>query len=257
VENIIFYEGYCPDHSIDKLLPDGAIHIIMDMQDTSKRLFNNNDFEKFQRFKGSYISGQHRSFIHIESTQNSSMMVLRFKVGGAYPFFDGPVSQLNDKVQQLDLLWGNAIHELRRQIISEKTAAGKFRLFTSFLEKKIKDGVKENPALAVAIAQLLKEPFQLTTKDLAKQAGVSQKHLISLFDKHVGLTPKALAMIFRFQQVLKQTEQQQKIDWLQIATDCGYYDQAHFVKDFYNFSGINPSTYPDVKGEYLNYIPIK
>ena len=38
--------------------------------------------------------------------------------------------------------------------------------------------------------------------------------------------------------------------------ECGYYDQAHFIKEFQTFSGLNPSAYLTQRGDYLNYIPI-
>lgn len=257
VENIVFYDGYQPDFSMEKLLPDGAIHVIMDMQETPKKLYHNEDFSKFTEFKGCFVSGQHKGFIHIEVAQNSSMMVLRFLPGGAFPFFNVPISKLNDKVQQAELFWGDTIYRIREQIVAEKSIVTKFAIMEAFLLKKLEPAPEENKELSQAIATLVSEPFQITTKGLAKQAGMSQKHLISLFDRHVGLTPKYLARIYRFQKVILMLEEKKKIDWMQIVSDCGYYDQAHFVKDFYQFSGINPSKYMQQKGEYLNYIPIK
>jgi AraC-like DNA-binding protein len=257
VENIIFYEGYFPEQSVQKLLPDGCIHIIIDMEENGKKLFNNDDFSKYTIYKDSFISGQHNGFLHIETTQNSSMMVLRFNLGGAFPFFNFPISQLNDDVQQLEKFWGDEINQLRKKIIAEKDISKKFHIMESFLLEKIKNGVQENNVLTTAIKELTNNPYKFTTKEVAKTTGISQKHLISLFDKYIGLTPKALSRIFRFQKVLLQIEQHKKIEWLQITYDCGYYDQAHFIKDFCNFSGINPSEYLTQKGEYLNYIPVK
>jgi AraC-like DNA-binding protein len=256
IENIVYYEGYSAEHLVDKLLPDGSISIIIDMEDTPKKLYRNEDFTRFREFTNAYISGQHKEFMHIDA-KVSSMMVVRFHAGGVYPFFDFPVSALNDTVEQLEKFYGDSILDIRKKIIEEPEIPKKFTLIEDYLMTKQRPEAEENPALATAIRELISNPNNATTKDLAAKAGVSTKHLISLFDKQVGLTPKYLARIFRFQKVLRQIEQQQKIEWLQITHDCGYYDQAHFIKDFYAFSGINPSTYITVKGEFLNYIPVK
>lgn len=253
---MVFYSGFVPEHTVEKLLPDGSINIIIDMDDTPKKLFNNNDFTRFKEFEKYFISGQHKEFIHIDA-KGDSKLIIRFQLGGAYPFFNFPISNLNNNVEQLELYFGDAIIELRKKILEEKDANVKFLIVEQFFLNRLKDGVEDNTALSIAIQHLREDPLQLTTKDLAKRAGVSQKHLISLFDKYVGLTPKYLARIFRFQKVLLQIEEQKKIEWVQITYDCGYYDQAHFIKDFYAFSGINPSQYITVKGEYLNYIPVK
>lgn len=256
VESIIYYEGYSAEHAVDKLLPDGSINIILDMEDTPKKLYRNEDFTRFREFTNAYVSGPHKEFMHIDA-KVSSMMVVRFRLGGAYPFFDFPISTLNDTVEQLETFYGEGILDVRRKIISELEIAKKFTLIEDYLMMKKLPEAEVNPALVIAIKELMLNPNTVTTQELAAKAGVSSKHLISLFDKQVGLTPKSLARIFRFQKVLQQIEEQQKIEWLQITHDCGYYDQAHFIKDFYAFSGINPSTYITVKGEFLNYIPVK
>ena len=51
-------------------------------------------------------------------------------------------------------------------------------------------------------------------------------------------------------------ETQREIEWSAIAYDCGYYDQAHFIKEFQNFSGLSPTAYVAQRGEYVNFIPI-
>lgn len=256
VDNIVFYEGFNEDYTKEKLLPDGSINVILDMQDTPKKWYDNNDFSKYKELKGCFISGQHKGFIHIEVAKNASMMVIRFKPGGAYPFLDFPVSRLNDSVEQLEEFWGPEVETLRKGVRAEKELSKKFCMAEEFLLLRMKVKKEKDAQLKAVLQVLQQEPFQVTTVALAAKAGISQKHLISLFDKYVGLTPKLLARIYRFQKVLLQIEETKKIEWLQVACDCGYYDQAHFVKDFYHFSGINPSQYLTQKGVYLNYIPV-
>ena len=86
--------------------------------------------------------------------------------------------------------------------------------------------------------------------------GITQKHLISQFERVVGLRPKSFARVCKFQRVVNLIEQQNSIEWSAIALDCGYYDQAHFIKEFQAFSGLNPSAYINLRGDYVNYIPI-
>jgi AraC-like DNA-binding protein len=60
----------------------------------------------------------------------------------------------------------------------------------------------------------------------------------------------------RFQQVLQAIHKGVEVDWVDLAADCGYFDQAHFIHDFKEFSGINPTTYLVQKTEHLNHVPI-
>lgn len=256
IENIVYYSGYSAEHLVDKLLPDGGIHLLMDMANKPSKLYHDMTLESFLEFDKCFISGQHRSYILIEANV-SSMMVTRFKPGGAYPFFNFPISHLNDKVVQLEPLVGGSVEMTRQQIMAEPDVSAKFRIIESYFLDCITNGVDENGSLTIALEELMNNPFKVTTKGLAEKAGISQKHLISLFEKKVGLTPKVLSRIFRFQQVIRKIEENGSIDWMDIALECGYYDQAHFIKDFSEFSGINPTKYPDLRGEYLNYLPVK
>jgi AraC-like DNA-binding protein len=60
----------------------------------------------------------------------------------------------------------------------------------------------------------------------------------------------------RFQKAIQEIENNKSIQWINIATESGFYDQAHFINDFKDFSGFTPSEYIKRKAETLNYIPV-
>lgn len=57
----------------------------------------------------------------------------------------------------------------------------------------------------------------------------------------MGLTPKVYSRIQRFHGVLRQVHASSAVEWADVACRCGYYDQAHFVRDFQEFAGLNPT----------------
>jgi len=75
------------------------------------------------------------------------------------------------------------------------------------------------------------------------QIGLSQRRFIEIFRNEVGLTPKAFSRVCRFQHVLGQVESLTEVDWASVASDCGYFDQAHFIHDFREFAGVSPTMY--------------
>lgn len=255
IDHFVFFEGYTAEHRADKLLPDGGIYLIMNMLEKPERLYQDLELTKYEEFTGSFISGQHKSYIFIEADHGSNMAT-RFKPGGAHPFFDFPISRLNNKVQQLEPILGSKVENCRKQIIAEKDVRKKFQLLETFYLGLLRPDYVDNHDLFNVLQTLEEEPDKANVAQFSKIMGLSQKQLLSIFNKQVGLNPKSLIRIFRFQKVIQALEKNEKIDWLQVATDCGYYDQAHFVKDFYAFSGITPGLYPEQKGDYLNYIPI-
>ncbi|MGH8930211.1 MAG: helix-turn-helix domain-containing protein, partial [Egibacteraceae bacterium] len=77
--------------------------------------------------------------------------------------------------------------------------------------------------------------------------GMTPKRLARRFADEVGLTPKRFARVRRFQRLLVAAGDAARaaagVDWARLASECGYYDQAHLIHDFRAFSGMSPSSY--------------
>jgi AraC-like DNA-binding protein len=256
VENIWYYEGAHAGYAREKILPDGAIELIIDLDSWPKKIFEDETTtELYRTVKKAWISGERTRYIVI-GADNTHMIGIRFKPGGAYPFFGFPISELSEYVTELDLIWGRMVYDIRDQLLEIESADAKLLRFESFLLEQVKRSLIPNRAIAFAVQQLQFSPQFLAIRDLASQIGITQKHLITQFEKVVGLRPKSFARVAKFSKVLNVIEQQQRVEWTSIAYECGYYDQAHFIKEFHTFSGVNPSTYLTQRGDYVGYIPL-
>ena len=71
--------------------------------------------------------------------------------------------------------------------------------------------------------------------------GVSQRQLRRLFEFYIGDTAKTFAKVVRFQNILRAKPSSQSLRQNKLFFDVGYYDQAHFIKEFKNFYGVTPS----------------
>jgi transcriptional regulator GlxA family with amidase domain len=93
----------------------------------------------------------------------------------------------------------------------------------------------------IALANRIVEERGLISVDkLASDAGISTRQLQRKFLHEVGVGPKLLSRILRFQQVFRALERSDA-SWAPVAIDCGYYDQAHLIRDFNQFAGQTPS----------------
>ncbi len=256
IDHLFYYEGYQAEHQMEKFLPDGSMDLLIDLTETPKKLFHNEEGTSFTTYSKSWLSGMKTDYILIDASV-SCMIGVHFKPGGAYPFFNLPVSELNNSTIETDILWNIDIHYIRDEILEKKSIEDKFAVLEQHFMKKGKNRFEPNIFIDYALKQLQHSPQVWTIERLAAKTGFSQKHLISLFKKYVGLSPKQFARIARFQKVIAELEQQQSVEWTSIAYDCGYFDQAHFIKEFKAFSGINPSSYLVQQGVYRNYIPVR
>jgi hypothetical protein len=75
VERFWYFEGFFPEHTKERLIPDGAIELIIDLGATAKRLFDSQDYGKFTAFRRSWISGQQSRHLVIDASTDSSIML--------------------------------------------------------------------------------------------------------------------------------------------------------------------------------------
>jgi AraC-like DNA-binding protein len=83
----------------------------------------------------------------------------------------------------------------------------------------------------------------LRVSRLAERLGWSRKRLAARFADQVGVPPKTLARIARFQRACGLAETGQPPDWARIAADCGFCDQSHLINEFRAFTGRTPETF--------------
>jgi transcriptional regulator GlxA family with amidase domain len=84
---------------------------------------------------------------------------------------------------------------------------------------------------------------QISVVELAQRLGISKRNLERRFSQEIGLSPKQLAKTIRLQALLKMLNQSQSKSLTELALECGYYDQAHFIKDFKEFTGLSPKQF--------------
>lgn len=91
--------------------------------------------------------------------------------------------------------------------------------------------------------------------DLRVAAGVSSTHLAQRFKEIIGVTPKRLARTYRFAATVFSINPAEPIDWADLASSAGYFDQAHFCREFRAFTGLTPTRYAEVRRRFLREHP--
>lgn len=256
VENFWFYAGYKPDHTIEKLLPDGAVEVVIDLTEPPKRLHDPVDLSRYREMRRAWISGMRTEYLVIGAELDSSMIGIRFRTEGAAPFIPFPASEIANRVVELDQVWGLESRLLREAILESRTITAKFRILERFLLRIGRHRLEPRPEVTYALKRLGDLPGPIRVREVADEIGMSQKHLIMLFERHVGLKPKGMHRVLRFLRALEEIEGRAEVDWAMLALDCGFYDQSHFIREFQAFSGITPTAYAEKRGDLRYYIPL-
>jgi len=256
VELLWLYEGYQQPHSKERLLPDGSMELVINLNDDLTRVYDPHDTEKLRTLRGSVVVGAHSEFFVIDTAEQHSVVGVHFKPGGAFPFLGLPASELRNALVSLEDLWGGLAGELRERLLEAGRPQAKLRVLEQVLLARAAARLERHPAVAFALHQFHGLPHTRTIAEVTGQIGLSAKRFIQVFSGEVGLTPKLFCRVRRFQRVLRHIGAGRPVEWAAVAVDCGYFDQAHFIRDFRAFSGINPTAYISQRTEHLNHVPL-
>jgi AraC-like DNA-binding protein len=257
VEILWFYHGYfAGSHNKERLMPDGSIELVINLKEDEARIYDRENLDKCERLPGALVCGPHSSFFVIDTAQQDSVIGVHFKPGGAFPFFKMPAIELHNLHVSLEDLWGQQAGLLRERLLEAQTPQKKFQVLEECLLARAFKPLERHRAVDHALGLFRNIHTAPAMTELADQIGISSRRFIQLFSNEVGLTPKLFARVRRFQQVLQNIRTGVEFSWVDMAASCGYFDQAHFIHDFKEFSGINPTTYLAQKTEHLNHVPI-
>ncbi len=256
IDVMMHYTDFMPDHSIERVVPTGNVFIIFELDGFTRHTYDNISLEPNGTFTKVWISGLHKNYISISAHEHSSMFVIQFNTTGAYPFLYQPMTEIAEKVLPAEDVLGNSIIALREDLVNAATPDEKFALAEQWLNLQYKNELTAPGELQSAIQQLKLEPVAHFNKVLDNYPK-TQKHLIDLFKKHVGTTPKYYQRILRFNDILQRIQHKQKVSWTDIAYNCGYSDQSHFIKEFKHFSGFNPQEFIEQEhNKQPNFFPL-
>lgn len=255
VELMFHLAGYTPAHRIERLIPDGRIALIIELDGKPRHIYDRETGEPTQVFCDAWISGIHRQYLSFGEVTNTELIAVLFPPGTAYALMHRPLSTLNDRVLSAVDVFGPEVLALRTCVRDTAGSAEKLRYVETWLIERY-DPARESDALvAAAVAAIAADPTVTTVRDLVARIGVSRKHLATLFSRHVGPSPKMLQRILRFAAAVQRIQQAQTVDWAALSTDCGYFDQSHFIRDFRAFSGYKPKQFVDAGFDRPNFFP--
>lgn len=178
-----------------------------------------------------------------ETRSASSGIQMNMTPLGARLLFGCPMSEVANQVVELNDLFGPAAPELIERLREADDWDASFTILESFVASRIADARPASPAVAWAWRALGETGGAVNIGRLAEYIGWSRKHLISQFKEQIGLPPKTIARILRFNRVISFLEEGNDPNWGDVASRCGYYDQAHLVRDFKQFAGTTPSQF--------------
>jgi len=217
-----------------KIIPDGFVEIIFHLGDPY-RIDLSGRWEKQEK---KLLAGQISKHFYLENTGVSKVVGIKLKPTALTQLFGTHMLDLTDSVVELPV-------EMM-QIESTMSKGSNFDECVSKLDDYFRALIREkelpaNPVEA-AVQYIFEKHGMVTVKDLCELVGVGERQLENLFKKYVGLSPKFYARLIRFNYIFELVQQNNN-NWSDLAYQAAFYDQSHFIRNFKDFTGENPTDY--------------
>ena len=217
-----------------KVLPD--VSLVMGFQyKGSLALIADDTANKLSAMGITGLQDQYRVF---KNSENVGSILVYFNETGASYFFRNPINELFSESLSLDnFICQSRLNQIHEQLCEAIDDAQRINIVESFLISLLR--YADTDLLVTNAIQLIyQSKGNIRMKLLAEKLNISQSPLEKRFRSIVGASPKKFASIVRLQSIIKQPVTVNSLT--EIAYHAGYYDQAHFIKDFKQFTGDNP-----------------
>jgi AraC-like DNA-binding protein len=189
----------------------------------------------------SFAAGLHARQVTTEHAGCSYGMHVNLAPAAAHMLFGVPLDTLAHRVVPLEDVLG--VPSLVERLHEAGTWASRFALLDAVLAKGLTDARPPTAGVVWAWRRLVETGGKVPVGALAEELGWSRKRIVARFRAEIGLPPKAVARLLRFESARALAEREARPDWGRIAAECGYYDQSHLINDFRAVSGRTPETF--------------
>lgn len=248
------WTGVTRTHAFERLMPNGEAAVIVNLKEDAIRVYDPVTLRLQRQERGAVILGAYALPSVIDCQEQDHVFGIQFRPGGAAAFLTLPASELTNEHVALNDVWRGI--ELRERLLAAGSAQARFDLAERLLRERFAAAI--HPAVAAAIAAIERSHGRLRLGRLSQALGLSQRRLIQLFKREVGLPPKTFCRLRRFQSLLTAAHGQpaRALDWSTLALHHGYCDQAHLIHEFGEFAGLRPTEYAAAAGHHPNHVPV-
>lgn len=258
VESIWYARGTIP-YTRERIAPTGSTVAVFVLSDP---IIEAPEDGPRQRFETGFLIGPHDRPVWNEPTGETYAVGIVTRAVGCEAVFGLAPAELRGEVVELQEAWPRAA-ALREQLLAAASPQAKLDVIEDALAGCHVPDSRAFARCEAAVALLVTHPTRPISA-IAEQLTVSHAHLVRQFTQIVGLAPRTLARLLRLRGLLTDFDVQAPPQWAELAAGYGWYDQAHFIRDFKRHTGVTPSRYvaaqraiygPEQPGEGAGFVP--
>ncbi len=240
--SLIWASEGTPPFGQERIVPDGASVLLFNLGKPVDTLSGTATVQLQKTLFTGVFSRFSTLDYSIANSEHQQVGVI-FKPAGAFPFIKNPIINFKEIAVETTAFAGATFNHIYEQLASQSTATARIQTLESCLWAILQKNI--DPTLVPDLVELIRSNPQWSVKQLAQKSGYSQQHLNRLLGKYAGTNAKELQRIFRVNRAMGiiQNLALPIGNLTNIAYQCHYFDQAHFIHDFKTMTGLTPSAY--------------
>jgi AraC-like DNA-binding protein len=168
---------------------------------------------------------------------------VKFKPGAFYPFVKSPVSRFTDGSISFWDAFGVDGKPLEAAILSLEDKGKMIELAENFMRERLPERDENVEVINQIVDRIIADRAITKVDDMVSRLNLNKRMLQRLFSQYVGVSPKWVINRYRLLEAAEQLADGEVVDWPKLALELGYFDQAHFIKDFKTIVGRTPVEY--------------
>lgn len=222
------------------IVPDGTMKLIFHYGDTYKHHSKSGEISTLPKC---FLIGQLTEPYVIEPVGITGSFVVQFKPNGFLPFAITPIKEMENKAVPLVKLFGQNGLDIEQKILSSKSTAERIQFIETFLLNLLAERKTIDNVVKSTVDTILEANGQFSVTEFSQKNNVNRRQLARKFSSAIGLSPKQLAKTIRIQTALKTLLNKEQKTLTDLAYQNEYFDQAHFIKEFKEFTGLTPKEF--------------
>jgi AraC-like DNA-binding protein len=192
---------------------------------------------------GASIAGVHTGRFTTKLKDTGWVFGVKFRPGAFRPYLERSVASLRDRTVPIDEVFGTRGAALARQVLDLGSDAEKAAAVERFLNERMTPSDPNVERAGRIVDEIAENREIVSVEQVVERARLGKRTLQQLFNSYVGVGPKWVINRYRLHEAVERLQAGAQINFTELAMELGYFDQAHFIRDFRKLVGCTPAAY--------------
>lgn len=238
IDRFWVHAGILPNNQIYRCVPSGTASIIFGTSEGEEWLQRGSVWEKVPQ---AFFTGLWTEPAVLKTNCRIGWFGIQFNPEMFVQLFRQPLREMENVALDVRSVFGKCMDELSRSIADATDVHQRIALAEAYLKAELNKRNPEEAYFTEAIRLIRQHAGLVSTEALSKKVFVGERQLQRAFREYFGVTPKTYGRLMRFNKATALLKNATSVNWGDVTYNCGYADQAHFIRDFREFSGASPT----------------